>query len=156
MRLFSRRRLTPGETALARGIFADSLDCRRVRLLQAPPLSFNAMVPFGATIVFSRWRAALDFAEAGVHEQGWLIHELCHVWQAQRGVTLTFAKLQAMGRRAYRPPQDRPFGAMNIEAQAEIARLAFLARRGACDDGFAALAARWPIRCEDRSKANAL
>jgi hypothetical protein len=148
MPLFARRRLTPGEIGLARGIFADSLDWERVRVFQGPGLNFNAMVPAGATIVFSRWRAAWDFAETGLDEQGWFVHELAHCWQAQRGTVLAAAKLSALGRAAYRPPKDTAFAAMNIEAQAEIARLLFLARRGAKCAPFerAELEALWPVR----------
>ncbi|MBL8551930.1 MAG: hypothetical protein JNJ73_18220 [Hyphomonadaceae bacterium] len=153
MPLFARRRLTPGEIALAGGIFADSLDWERVRILQGPAfgvpgLNFNAMVPAGGTILFSRWRAAWDFAEAGLDEQGWLVHELAHCWQAQGGRLLAFAKLSAMGREAYRPPRDAPFAAMNIEAQAEIARLLFLARCGAKCAPFLReeLEGLWPVK----------
>ena len=148
MALFSRRRLSPGEIALAGGIFADSLDWERVRLFQGPALNFGAMVPAGATIVFAGWRAAADFAEAGLEEQGWLVHELAHCWQAQRGRVLAVAKLSALGRGAYRPPRGAPFAAMNIEAQAEIARLLFLARRGGNCAPFARaeLEDLWPVK----------
>jgi hypothetical protein len=147
MRLFARRTLTPGEAALARGIFADSLDYGRVRLMQIPPLGFQAMVPHGETILFSRWRAALDFSEAELDEQGWLIHELAHVWQARQGIALAAAKMSALGRGAYLPPAATPFASMNIEAQAEIARFLFLARAGApVKLRLAELEALWPLR----------
>jgi hypothetical protein len=148
MRAFERRALTPGEIALARGIFADSIPYARVGVLQIPPLNFHAMVPLGTTILFSRWRAPHDFAPAPLLEQGWLIHELAHVWQAQGGRVLAAAKLVAMGPAAYRPPKGAPFAAMNIEAQAEVARLLFLARCGGQCTPFerAELEALWPVK----------
>ncbi|MEZ5995053.1 MAG: hypothetical protein R3C25_04810 [Hyphomonadaceae bacterium] len=137
-----RRNLTAGETALGRGVFGDEIDWPRVRVLQAPALSFGAMVPLGRTIVFSKWRAARDFAAASLGEQGWLVHELAHVWQARRGVVLAGAKLGALGKRAY-AYQARAGAKLidyNIERQAEIARHLFLARAGAAEDAMPPLA----------------
>lgn len=132
MRLLERRRLTDGEILLGRGIFADEIEWRSVRIAQLPPLGFAAMVPLGETIWFSNWRAPNDFARTLPAAQSWFIHELAHVWQARRGVVLAFAKLRALTRGAYRVNYrpGRPFEAYNIEAQAEIARLLFLARAG--------------------------
>ncbi len=132
MPLHARRALTPEEITLGASIFAAEIDWPRVRLVQAPPLPFGAMAPFRHTIIFARWRAPTDFAAAPLAEQGWLIHELAHVWQAARGYVLPIAKLGALGRRAYRlgaAPRSR-FHAHNIEQQAEIARFVFLARAG--------------------------
>ena len=138
MRLFAARRLTEGEIALARGLYAGAVDARGVRILQLPRfLGFGAMVPLGRTIVFSNWRAPLDFAapEVELGEQAWFIHELAHVWQARRGDILVLAKLGALGKRAYRVPPALVLARMNIEAQAEVARLLFLARAGKPDPG---------------------
>ncbi len=131
------RALTAGERALAYGVFGDRLPFDGLRVLQAPPLPFLAMVPLGKTIVFSRWRAALDFAAADPGEQGWFIHELAHCWQARRGVPLAFAKLRALGGGAYRyvAAPEKPFADFNIEQQAEIVRHLFLARLGAAEAG---------------------
>lgn len=127
-----RRPLTGGEIALGRAVFAEEIDWSRVRITQAPSLGFGAMVPLGRTIVFSRWRAAWDFAQAPLDEQGWLIHELMHVWQAKQGVFLAGAKLGALGKLAYAyaPKQNATLRDYNIERQAEIARHLFLVRAG--------------------------
>lgn len=132
MAIGQRRGLTAGEIALARAMFGPAIAYERVRILQAWPLGFGAMVPLGLTIVFSRWRAARDFSLAPMEEQGWFIHEMAHVWQAGRGVILTLAKLRALGRGAYsvRLRPGWPLAAYNIEAQAEIARLVWRARAG--------------------------
>jgi hypothetical protein len=131
-----RRVLTAGEIELGRTLFGDEIDWRRVRILQALPLGFGAMVPIGHTIVFSKWRAAYDFAAAPLADQGWFVHELTHVWQAARGVVLAGAKLRALGKGAYvYKPHTPKLSAYNIERQAEIARHLFLARAGFPEQG---------------------
>ena len=135
MATWERRALTAGEVALGRSVFGDEIEWRRVRIVQAPKLfGFGAMVPLGRTIVFSRWRAACDFAAAPLDDQGWFVHELMHVWQAANGVVLAGAKLRAIGKRAYayKPHPGAKLGSYNIERQAEIARHLFIARCGAC------------------------
>lgn len=128
-----RRALTAGEIALGRTVFGDEIAWKSVRVLQAPRLGFGAMVPLGRTIVFSKWRAARDFAKATLDEQGWFVHELMHVWQAGRGVFLAGAKLGALGAKAYAyaPKPAARLEHYNIERQAEIARHLYLARAGA-------------------------
>lgn len=150
---WTRRALTTGEIALGRGVFADAIDWPRAGLLYAPPLPHGAMVPLGLTIVHGlRWPPPQDFAADTVDRQGWFIHELAHVWQAARGVVLAAAKLRALGRGAYRVHYQagKPFDAYNIEQQAEIARMVFLARIGRPlpqSPPRAALEALWPVRC---------
>jgi type VI secretion system secreted protein VgrG len=131
MRVFERRGLTKGEIALGHGLFGDEVAWERVHIMQAPPLGFGAMVPFGRTIFFSNWRAERDFAHAKPTEQGWFLHELAHVWQAARGVTLAFAKTKAFGKKAYKfsPHAHASLADYNIEQQAEIVRCLFHARR---------------------------
>jgi len=128
-----QRPLTESEIALGRTVFADEIDWPRIRVHQVRPLGFGAMVPLGKTIVFSKWRAARDFAKAPLGEQGWFVHELAHVWQAANGTLLAGAKLGALGKRAYLY-KSRPRAKLahyNIERQAEIVRHLFLARAGA-------------------------
>lgn len=149
---WARRGLTKGEIALGRTVFAEEIGWGAVAIVYAPPMPHGAMVPLGDTIIHGlRWRPPWDFAAVGMDEQGWFIHELAHVWQAARGVRLAAAKLSALGRSAYalRYAPDRPFGAYNIEQQAEIARFLFLARSGAPHPqapAATALAALWPVR----------
>ena len=137
MRIGERRWLTAGEMALARSVFADEAPWAKVRMVQAPPLGFGAMVPFGRTIIFSKWRAAKDFAQAPPYYQGWFIHELAHVWQAARGKVLAAAKMGALGKGAYAysAKQGARLGDYNIERQAEIARHLFLSRLGERTEG---------------------
>jgi len=137
MHVWERRALTAGEVDIGRGVFGDGIDWARVRVLQAPALPFGAMVPFGKTIVFGRWRAARDFARASPGEQGWFVHELAHVWQASRKTLLAVAKLDALGKKAYvvKPRAGAKLRDYNIEAQAEIARHVFLSRAGGQEAG---------------------
>jgi hypothetical protein len=148
---FERRALTGGEKDIARVVFGREIDLEAVRIQQAPPAPFAAMVPHRRTIVFSMWRAARDFADALPGERGWFVHELAHVWQARRGVVLAAAKLKALGREAYdyRWEPGKSLSDYNIEQQAEIARHLYLARIGAPDPTAPSrerLEGVWPIR----------
>ena len=136
MQTGEKRSLTDGEIALGRSVFGDEIDWPAVRVFQTRPLGFGAMVPLGRTIVFSKWRAARDFASASLDEQGWFVHELMHVWQAKRGIVLAGAKLGALGKGAYvYKARNVKLGRYNIERQAEIARHLFLARAGFAERG---------------------
>lgn len=132
-----KRALTEAEISLGRGVFGDEINWPRVRIVQAPRLGFGAMVPLGQTIIFSKWRAARDFAESALDEQGWFVHELMHVWQAARGTLLAGAKLGALGKGAYvyKPRAGARLRNYNIERQAEIVRHLFLARADVSEPG---------------------
>jgi len=135
MRPLAARSLTPAERALAREMFHGRLDAARVRLFAAP-LWRRAFVPGATLIVWPAGAARLDFgaADTPLGEQATFVHELTHVWQAQAGVNLLFAKLKAGDApRAYAYDLDDgcAFAARNIEQQAMMVEHAFLARRGA-------------------------
>ena len=158
MQTGARRRLTQGEVALGRLVFADEIAWPRVRVVQAPRLGFGAMAPFGGLIVFSNWRAPHDFSEVRPHEQGWFVHELAHVWQSAQGMFLPALKLAALGKRAYayKARKQAAFADYNIERQAEIARHLWLARMGACEAGMPDplwLEDVWAARFKGRSRA---
>jgi hypothetical protein len=129
------RPLTPGERALAEEAFGDALDLRVVRLA-ASPLR-RAFVPghwFGRSwIVWPRRTLVADISEAPLRLQGLLVHELTHVWQAQTGRFLPWAKLKAGdGPAAYAYPLDETcrWGDLNIEQQAQAVEHRFLHSRG--------------------------
>jgi hypothetical protein len=126
------RRLTEGERDLAEEVFGHALDAARVRILSLPvwPRPF---VPNGRLVVWPAASALADFASAPVWLRSVLVHELVHVWQAQNGVFLPLAKLQAGDGRAayaYDLTDGRPFSALNIEQQAMVVQHAYLARMG--------------------------
>lgn len=132
MRPFSRRPLTAAERALAGEMFGPGLDAGRVRLF-ALPLWPRAFVAGPRLIVWPAARALCDFAAAPLRQQAILVHELTHVWQAQRGAFLPLAKLRAgdsAASYAYDLASGPAFEDLNIEQQAMIVEHAFLAARG--------------------------
>ncbi len=140
----AERPLTEGEIALARSVYGDTIDYAPVRLCRRKWAFFQprhvVMAPRG-NIHFhphgNLWRE--DFAASALGDQGLFIHEMCHVWQHQRGIFLPLAR-HPFCRYEY---SFRPGWSLNrygIEQQAEIVRHAFLLRRGAQVAGAPALA----------------
>lgn len=128
------RTLTPGERALGAEVFGTALDADRVRLL-AIPVWNRAFVAGPRWIVWPAATLPRDFAapEIPLTLQAVFVHELTHVWQAQRGVSLLLGKIKAgdsQSSYAYDLLGDRTFAAMNIEQQAMVVEHAFLASRG--------------------------
>ncbi len=129
------RALTESEAALAREAFGAAIRLDSVRLIAWPfRRAFVAGRWFGRDwIVWPRGALADDFAQASVRLQGVLIHELTHVWQAQRGVGLLWAKLKAGDRPesyAYIPGPDCRWDRLNIEQQAMVMEHRFRLSRG--------------------------
>jgi hypothetical protein len=131
------RHLTPGEIALARSVFGDSLDYSKVRLVRGKwwPLHPRnaAMAPMGNIWFHPEGGAwSEDFAKESLGRQGFFIHELTHVWQAQAKGRLYLPLMRhPFCRYDYRLKPGRPFDKYGLEQQAEIVRHAFLAARGA-------------------------
>ena len=133
---FSRdpgRPLTAGEQILAASMFGPALDPGLVRIHRAKwfPLQPRnvAMAPDGHIWFHpdgGLWRA--DFAEAPERLQAFLIHELTHAWQHQRGVNLLLRR-HPFCRYDYRIVPGRPLRRYGIEQQAMIVEHAFVARR---------------------------
>jgi hypothetical protein len=130
------RPLTPGEIALARSVFGDAIDYERVRLVRRRwwPLQPRGIVmaPTG-NIHFhpdsGLWRD--DFANAELTLQGLFIHEMTHVWQAQRHGRFYLPLMRhPFCRYAYALTEGRPFDRYGLEQQAELVRHRFLADRG--------------------------
>jgi hypothetical protein len=131
------RSLTPGEIELARSIFGDSIDYSKVRLIEGKWWPFHprraAMAPMG-NIWFhpdgGGWSD--DFSSEPLSRQGFFIHELTHVWQAQRCGPLYLPLMRhPFCRYDYVLQAAKPFSSYGIEQQAEIVRHRFLAERGA-------------------------
>jgi hypothetical protein len=130
------RSLTPGEIALARSIFGDAIDYSAVRLVRGKWWPFQprnaAMAPNG-NIYFhpaaGGWSE--DFAGESLQRQGYFIHEMTHVWQAQKGGRLYLPLMRhPFCRYRYQLTSGKPFRRYGIEQQAEIVRHRFLADRG--------------------------
>jgi hypothetical protein len=140
------RPLTPGEQALAAGMFGDALALDPIRIHRARWFPFQprdvVMAPDGHIWCHpqgSAWRE--DFSACDPAMQGLLIHELTHVWQAQRGGRW-FPPLAChpFCRYVYDWVPGRPFARYGIEQQAEIVRHAFLLRQGVSVPGKPGLA----------------
>ncbi len=72
-----------------------------------------------------------DFCESPLHIQGHFIHEMTHVWQAQRSGKWWLPLMRhPFCRYGYDVVPERPFESYGIEQQAEIVRHAFLLRQG--------------------------
>jgi hypothetical protein len=130
------RALTPGEIAMCRTIFGDAIDYSRVRLVKGKWWPFQprnaAMAPNG-TIYFHPHEGGWseDFAREDLHRRGFFIHEMTHVWQAQRGGKLYLPLMRhPFSRYRYVLRPGKPFHAYGLEQQAEIVRHRFLADHG--------------------------
>ena len=129
------RSLTPGEIDLARSVYGASIDYAPVRIVQRKWFPFQprnvTMTPTGALHFHPRSEAYQDdFSAASLGLQGHFIHEMCHVWQHQRGIYLPLAR-HPFCRYHYSVKPGWPLQRYGLEQQAEIVRHAFLLRHGA-------------------------
>lgn len=134
MRPLALRVLTAGERSIADEMFGEGLDPAIVRIL-ALPFWTRAFVAGPRLMVWPVGSARSDFAAPAtpLTVQGVFVHELTHVWQAQNGVRLLWAKLKAGDRPdayAYDLDAAAAFPNLNIEQQAMVVEHAFLASRG--------------------------
>jgi hypothetical protein len=135
------RSLTAGEETLVRSMFGDAIDCSKVRLVLGKWWPFqprrSAMAPMG-NIYFhpdgGGWSE--DFSKEQLGAQAFFIHEMTHVWQAQKGgrFYLPIARHPFCHYR-YEFVPGRPFRRYGLEQQAEIVRHAFLLSNGASPSG---------------------
>jgi len=132
-----KRPLTDAEKAMARRVFGDHLQLDTVRFVGSPK-------PFDRAFVAGRWfgldwivwpnaTLAEDYATQKLSRRATFIHELVHVWQAQQGVNLAWAKIRAGdGIKAYSyvPDEHCRWSGLNIEQQAMIVEHAFKLSQG--------------------------
>ena len=131
------RALTTGEITLARSVFGNAIDYSEVRLMRGKWWPFQprnaAMAPDGNIYfhpVAGGWSD--DFAQEPLQRQGFFIHEMTHVWQAQKGGRFYLPLMRhAFCRYSYQLKPGKPFARYGIEQQAEMVRHRFLADRGA-------------------------
>ena len=130
------RALTLGETALAHLIFADAIDYDAVRIVNRRWFPFQprdtVMAPCGHLHIHpggDLWPD--DYATAEWSLRGLFVHELCHVWQAQRRGRFYLPLMRhPFCRYGYRLEPGRPRDRYGLEQQAEIVRHAWLLRVG--------------------------
>jgi hypothetical protein len=120
------RQLTPGEVALARLVFAEAIDYRRVRILNRCYLPFGlqprncAMSPNGR-IYFHPSRFEDDFSGRSHRLQHWFLHEMTHVWQHQLGYPVRTRGALRLGLSyVYRLAPGRRLRDYNMEAQGNL------------------------------------
>ena len=131
-----RRPLTPGEVELARSIFGDAIDYSKVRMVLGKWWPFHprraAMASMGSIWFHPQgggWSE--DFSNEPLSHQGFFIHEMTHVWQAEQGGRLYLMLMRhPFCRYVYELTPGKPFSRYGIEQQAEIVRHRFLADRG--------------------------
>lgn len=131
------RSLTPGEQALAEGVFGSALDLAPIRIRRRRFFPFQPRGTVMAPMGHIHFHPASphyrdDFSEAQLDLQALFIHELVHVWQTrQRGRFYLPLMRHPFCRYDYRFDPARPFTAYGIEQQAELVAHAFLASQGA-------------------------
>lgn len=141
-----RRPLTPAERLLARSVFGDAIDVDRVGVNRRRWWWFQprnvVMAPDGDIWCHpagTTWRAC--YASAGLNMQALFVHEMTHVWQAQRSGRWWLPLMRhPFCRYDYAVVPGRPFARYGIEQQAEIVAHVFLLRHGAAVAGAAPLA----------------
>lgn len=131
------RPLTQAERALAASVFGDAIDYAPVRINRRRwwPLQPRGIVMAPDGHLWFHPESGLcrdDFACAPLHLQGLFIHEMTHVWQAQRGGRWFLPLIRhPFCRYSYALVSGRPFHRYGVEQQAEIMKHAFLLRAGA-------------------------
>ena len=130
------RPLTRGEVDLAGSIFGYAIDYARVHIVRRKWWPFQprgiVMAPSG-NIHFHPDSALYrdEFAAAPLSLQGLFIHEMTHVWQAQRHGRFYLPLMRhPFCRYAYALKDGRSFERYGLEQQAELVRHRFLADRG--------------------------
>lgn len=133
------RELTPEEVALARSVFGDTLDTSQIRLSEGGPLG---SLGYARTLPNSVTFPEGTLTNPGKNFDVWLIHELTHVWQYQRGHTVQDLLPSAVaGDYDYggtvgldlADQQGKTFDQFNFEEQAEIVADYYAADRDGAD-----------------------
>lgn len=124
------RPLTDGEVALARSVYGEAIDYAPVRIVRGKWAFFQprdtVMAPRGCIHFHPKGDLCRDdFAAASIDDQGLFIHEMCHIWQHQRGIFLPL-KRHPFCRYDYAIRPGWRLERYGIEQQAEIVRHAFL------------------------------
>jgi hypothetical protein len=132
----STRPLTEGERRLAASVFGDAIDYEPVRIHRRTwfPLQPRHIVMAPSGHIHFHPKGKLwceDFADQPLHRQGLFIHEMTHVWQAQkRGHLYLVLMRHPFCRYSYSLRPGWPLRRYGLEQQAEIVKHAFLLREG--------------------------
>ena len=89
IKIATKRQLTPGEIAMSRLIFKDSIDYSKVWIHLGGIIhtrTGNAMTPAGEIYLPKEdYLNTPDYSKATGENRHWFIHEMVHVWQYQMG-----------------------------------------------------------------------
>ena len=122
------RHLTDGEVRLARSVFGDSLRLDDIQLKTAWWVLKHYAVSPNGHIYFHPADWIEDFSQANLSKQSWLIHELTHVWQLQKGLKVVRGAL--IDRRYdYVLKTNKHFFKYGIEQQARMVQDYFIRRQ---------------------------
>ena len=122
------RHLNDAEIALARTVFGEHIYLDNVQLKTAWWVLKNYAVSPNGNIYFHRDNWITDFTKVSLSKQGWLIHELTHVWQLQQGLKVVRGAL--INRRyGYELVIGKPFFDYGIEQQARMVQDYFIRRQ---------------------------
>ena len=130
------RALTPGEVALARSVFGDAIDYASVTIRRRKFFPFHPRGVTMAPMGHLHFHPAAphycdDFAAVELSQQAHFIHEMVHVWQAQKlGRWYLVLRRHPFCRYDYAIKPGWTLEQYGIEQQAEIVRHAFLLRNG--------------------------
>lgn len=131
------RALTPGEVKLAASVFGTAIDYAAVTIRRRKWFPFQprkvTMAPLGHLHFHPKGKAYCDdFSRQDLHRQGFFIHEMTHVWQAQaHGKWFLILNRMPWARYDYSLKPGWPLARYGIEQQAEIVKHAFWLRNGA-------------------------
>ena len=130
------RPLSEGERELATSVFGTAIDLDPVRIHRRKWFPFQprnvAMAPCGHIHFHPRGELwSEDFAHDTRWRQALFLHEMTHVWQAQkRGRYYLPLMRHPFCRYDYTVKPGQPFERYGLEQQAEIVRHVFLLRNG--------------------------
>jgi hypothetical protein len=132
----NERALTSGEIELARSMFGEAIDYGRVRMIRRtwwPLQPRNTIMAPSGNLHFhpqgGTWSD--DFSNESIALQGLFIHEMTHVWQAQkRGKFYLMLMRHPFCRYDYAIRAGWPLERYGLEQQAEIVSHAFMMRHG--------------------------
>jgi type VI secretion system secreted protein VgrG len=80
------RPLTPGEIALARKVFGDSIDYKRVDIYSSVLSKTDSLtLGFANSILVASDAYSEDMSADDTNIRGHFIHEMTHIWQSQKG-----------------------------------------------------------------------
>ena len=130
------RSLTAGEISLALSVFGEAIDYSRVKMIRRKwwPLQPKnyIMTPCGSLHFHPQGNVwSDDFSKESIPLQGLFIHEMTHVWQAQRkGRFYLVLMRHPFCRYDYAIRAGWPLERYGLEQQAEIVSHAFMMRHG--------------------------